>query len=101
MDDRRRGQRGPETPAEPSGNLPAVELQDFLDHVNRGALIEGGSTSTCSCTAQRRTRCGSSPRSTPDTARPRKCELLADLTGKPVDDSVVVFPPFYSELART
>ena len=43
MDDRRRGQRGPETPAEPTGNPPAVELQDFLDHVNRGALIEGGS----------------------------------------------------------
>ena len=26
--------------------------------------------------------------------------LLADLTGKPVDDSVVVFPPFYSEFGK-
>src|SRR5215212_19920 len=50
--------------------------------------------------AQRRTRCGSLPGSTPDTARLRKCELLADLTGKPVDDSVVVFPPFYSEFGK-
>ena len=27
-------------------------------------------------------------------------ELLADLTGKPVDDSVAVFPPFYSEFGK-
>jgi acetyltransferase-like isoleucine patch superfamily enzyme len=27
-------------------------------------------------------------------------KLLADLTGKPVDDSVAVFPPFYSEFGK-
>jgi acetyltransferase-like isoleucine patch superfamily enzyme len=33
---------------------------------------------------------------TPEEVR----ELLADLTGKPVDESVVVFPPFYSEFGK-
>ena len=27
-------------------------------------------------------------------------KLLAELTGKPVDDSVTVFPPFYSEFGK-
>ena len=101
MDDRRRGQRGPVTPAEPTGNPPAVELQDFLDHVNRGALIEGGSD-------QHRFMHGAAQDAlrivaqintgyrTPEEVR----ALLADLTGKPVDDSVVVFPPFYSEFGK-
>jgi len=40
MVDRRRGQRGPETPAEPTGAPPAVGLRDFLEHVNRGAVID-------------------------------------------------------------
>src|SRR3954447_26551770 len=33
---------------------------------------------------------------TPEEVR----ELLAALTGKPVDDSVTVFPPFYSEFGK-
>ena len=33
---------------------------------------------------------------TPDEVR----ALLAELTGKPIDDSVVVFPPFYSEFGK-
>jgi hypothetical protein len=28
-------------------------------------------------------------------------ELLAQLTGKPVDESVTVFPPFYSDFGKT
>jgi acetyltransferase-like isoleucine patch superfamily enzyme len=27
-------------------------------------------------------------------------ELLAQLTGKPVDESVTVFPPFYSDFGK-
>jgi acetyltransferase-like isoleucine patch superfamily enzyme len=101
MDDRRRGQRGAETPAEPIGNLSAVELRDFLDHVNRGAPIEGGSDQHLFMhgAAQDALRIVAQINTgyrTPEEVR----ELLADLTGKPVDDSVVVFPPFYSEFGK-
>jgi acetyltransferase-like isoleucine patch superfamily enzyme len=101
MDDRRRRQRGPETPAEPTTNPPAVELHDFLDHVNRGALIEGGSDQHLFMhgAAQDALRIVAQINTgyrTPEEVR----ELLADLTGKPVDDSVVVFPPFYSEFGK-
>jgi acetyltransferase-like isoleucine patch superfamily enzyme len=101
MDDRRRGQHGPGAPAEPSGNPPAVELQDFLDHVNRGALIEGGSYQHqfmhgAAQDALRIVAQINTGYRTPEEVR----ELLADLTGKPVDDSVVVFPPFYSEFGK-
>ena len=101
MDDRRRGQRGPATPAEPSANPPAVELHDFLDHVNRGALIEGGSDQHLFLhgAAQDALRIIAQINTgyrTPDEVR----ALLTDLTGKPVDDSVVVFPPFYSEFGK-
>ena len=101
MDDRRRGQRGPGAPAEPSGNAPAVELQDFLDHVNRGAVIEGGSDHHLFMhgAAQDALRIVAQINTgyrTPEEVR----ELLADLTGKPVDDSVAVFPPFYSEFGK-
>ena len=73
MDNRRRGQRGPGAPAEPSGNVPALDLQDFLDHVNRGAVIEGGSKHHLFMHGAAQDALRSSPRSTPDTARPRKC----------------------------
>jgi acetyltransferase-like isoleucine patch superfamily enzyme len=101
MDDRRRGQHGPGAPAEPSGNVPAVELQDFLDHVKRGAVIEGGSDQHLFMhgAAQDALRIVAQINTgyrTPEEVR----ELLADLTGKPVDDSVVVFPPFYSEFGK-
>jgi acetyltransferase-like isoleucine patch superfamily enzyme len=101
MDDRRRGQRGAQTPAEPTGNPPAVELQDFLDHVNGGALIEGGSDQHLFMhgAAQDALRIVAQINTgyrTPEEVR----ELLADLTGKPVDESVVVFPPFYSEFGK-
>ena len=101
MDDRRRGQRGPETSAEPTGSPPAVELRDFLEHVNRGAVIEGGSDQHlfmhgAAQDALRIVARINTGYRTPEEVR----ELLADLTGKPVDDSVVVFPPFYSEFGK-
>src|SRR5215213_9118573 len=61
-----------------------MELQDFLDHVNRGELIEGGSE-------QHRFMHG---------AAEEVRALLTRLTGKTVDDSVAVFPPFYSEFGK-
>ena len=78
-----------------------MELRDFLDHVNRGALIEGGSDQHLFMhgAAQDALRIVAQINTgyrTPEEVR----ELLADLTGKPVDDSVVVFPPFYSEFGK-
>jgi acetyltransferase-like isoleucine patch superfamily enzyme len=101
MSDRRRRQGATVAPSEPSGELPAAELQDFLDHVNRGALIEGGSTHHrfmhgAAQDALRIVAQINTGYRTPEEVR----ELLADLTGKPVDDSVVVFPPFYSEFGK-
>src|ERR671912_1721705 len=101
MSDPRIGQCGPVAPSEPTGNPPAVELQDFLDHVNRGALIEGGSNHHLFMhgAAQDALRIVAQINTgyrTPEEVR----ELLADLTGKPVDDSVAVFPPFYSEFGK-
>lgn len=78
-----------------------MDLQDFLDHVGSGAVIEGGSE-------QHRFMHGAAQEAlrivaeintgyrTPGEVR----ALLSQLTGRPVDASVVVFPPFYSEFGR-
>ena len=78
-----------------------LELQDFLDHVNRGAVIEGGSE-------QHRFMHGAAQEAlrvvaeintgyrTPEEVR----SLLTRLTGKTVDETVTVFPPFYSEFGK-
>jgi acetyltransferase-like isoleucine patch superfamily enzyme len=78
-----------------------MELHEFLDHVNRGALIEGGS-------AHHRFMHGAAQEAlrvvaelncsyrTPGEVR----ALLGELTGKQIDESVAVFPPFYSEFGK-
>ena len=78
-----------------------MELQDFLDHVNSGALIEGGSEHhrfmhDAAQEAFRTTAELNSGYRTPDEVR----ALLAVLTGKPVDESVALFPPFHSEFGK-
>src|SRR5215204_3452990 len=98
MSDRR---RGPTAPAEPSDDRPAPGLQDFLDHVNRGGLIEGGSNHHrfMHGAAQAALRIVAEINNgyrTPEEVR----ALLAKLTGKTVDESVAVFPPFYSEFGK-
>jgi acetyltransferase-like isoleucine patch superfamily enzyme len=85
----------------PTGDVPAPELRDFLDHVNRGALIEGGSKHHrfmhgAAQDALRIVARINTGYRTPEEVR----ELLAELTGKPIDDSVAVFPPFYSEFGK-
>jgi len=80
---------------------PTMELRHFLDHVNRGALIEGGSPhhrfmhaaaqEALRTIAELNTRYRS-----PEEVR----ALLAELTGMEVDDSVALFPPFYSEFGK-
>lgn len=78
-----------------------MDLQGFLDHVGRGALIEAGSE-------QHRFMHGAAQEAlrvvaeintgyrTPEEVR----ALLTRLTGKAVEESVVVFPPFYSEFGK-
>jgi acetyltransferase-like isoleucine patch superfamily enzyme len=78
-----------------------MQLQDFLEEVNSGTPILGGSI-------QHRFMHGAAQEAfkitadinngyrTPDEVR----TLLAELTGKTIDDSVVVFPPFYSEFGK-
>src|SRR3954462_7120445 len=101
MSDRRRRQGAAVAPSEPSGELPAAELQDFLDHVNRGALIEGGSTHHRFMHGAAQDALRIVAQINPGYRTPEEVrELLADLTGKPIDDSVAVFPPFYSEFAK-
>ena len=78
-----------------------MELQDFLDHVRRSAVIEGGSEphafmhhaaqEALRITAELNTGYRS-----PEEVR----DLLRRLTGRSVDESVTVFPPFYCEFGK-
>lgn len=78
-----------------------MELQDFLAHVGSGALIEAGSEEhrfmhDAAQEAFRVTAQINNEYRTADEVR----ALLTELTGKPIDDSVVVFPPFHSEFGK-
>jgi acetyltransferase-like isoleucine patch superfamily enzyme len=78
-----------------------IGLRNFLDHVNRGALIEGGSPHHrfMHGAAQEALRTIAELNTgyrTPDEVQ----ALLTELTGKDVDESVALFPPFYSEFGK-
>lgn len=78
-----------------------MELRDFLDHVSRGAVLEGGSDvhAFMHGAAQEALRiCAelNSAYRTPDEVR----ALMSRLTGTAVDASVTVFPPFYCEFGK-
>jgi acetyltransferase-like isoleucine patch superfamily enzyme len=78
-----------------------MNLRDFLDHVNRGEVIEGGSEEhrfmhAAGQNALRILAELNTGYRTPDEVR----HLLAQLTGRAVDESVTVFPPFYSEFGK-
>jgi acetyltransferase-like isoleucine patch superfamily enzyme len=81
--------------------VTTVRLQDFLDHVNRSMPITAGSDHHrfMHHSAQEALKVvdqiNSSYR-TPEEVR----VLSSDLTGKPIDESVEVFPPFYSEFGK-
>ena len=78
-----------------------MELQAFLAHMTRGAVIEGGSEQhefmhraaqdALQITADLNTGYRS-----PEEVR----ALLSRLTGRVVDESVTVFPPFYCEFGK-
>jgi acetyltransferase-like isoleucine patch superfamily enzyme len=78
-----------------------MQLQDFLDHVDRGGLIEGGSDAHrfihgAAQEALRTTAELNNGYHTPEQVR----ALLTRLTGRAVHESVVVFPPLYTEFGK-
>ncbi|WP_251149922.1 sugar O-acetyltransferase [Cellulosimicrobium sp. Marseille-Q4280] len=78
-----------------------MQLQDFLDHVRGGAVIEGGSAQHAFLheTAQEALRITAELNAgyrTPQEVR----ALLSRLTGRTVDESVTVFPPFHCEFGK-
>ena len=78
-----------------------VSLSDFLAHVGRGALIEGGSPEHrfMHGAAQDALRIVASLNTgyrTPAEVR----GLLSELMGRPVPETVTVFPPFHSEFGK-
>ena len=80
---------------------PTQELLDFLAHVNSGALIEAGSPHHrfMQMAAQDALRILAELNTgyrTPEEVR----ALLTQLTGKEVDESVTLFPPFFCEFGQ-
>lgn len=78
-----------------------MNLQQFLDHVNSGAVVEGGSEAHEFMHGAAQVALGitaelNSGYRTPEEVR----SLLSRLTGKDVDESVALFPPFYSEFGK-
>lgn len=78
-----------------------MDLQDFLDHVNSGAPVLGGSPEhrfmhAAAQEAFKVTARLNTGYTTPEQVR----ALLEELTGKPVEESVALFPPFYSEFGK-
>ena len=78
-----------------------MELQDFLDHVNRGAIIEGGSEQHrfMHRAAQEALRIVAELNTGYRTSE-EVLALLSQLTGTIMDESVTVFPPFYCEFGK-
>jgi acetyltransferase-like isoleucine patch superfamily enzyme len=78
-----------------------MDLSRFIEHVNSGAVIEGGSEHhrfmhDAAQEAFRVTAQMNAGYRTPEEVR----ALLSRLTGRPVDDSVTIFPPFHSEFGK-
>jgi acetyltransferase-like isoleucine patch superfamily enzyme len=78
-----------------------MELPGFLDHVNSGVPIEGGSQQhrfmhDAAQEAFRTTAEINTGHRSPDEIR----TLMSRLTGRTIDESVTVFPPFYTEFGK-
>ncbi|HCX84324.1 MAG TPA: acetyltransferase [Micrococcales bacterium] len=78
-----------------------TDLQEFLDHVARGAVITAGSDQHAylhgvAQAAFRITAELNTGYRSPEEVR----ALLTRLTGRAVDESVTVFPPFHCEFGR-
>jgi len=79
-----------------------IDLRQFLDHVRTGAVIEGGSElhGFMHGAAQEALRIVAEINGSYRSADEVR-SLLSELTGKSIDESVTVFPPFYSEFGKT
>lgn len=78
-----------------------MELKDFLDHLNRGLSVTGGSEAhlfmhKVSQEALRLTAELNNAYHTPEKIR----SLMSKLIGKPVDKSFAMFPPFYTDCGK-
>ena len=75
-----------------------MDLQAFLDHMNSGKTIKGGSEAhLCMCAlsqeALQRTAELNGAYHTPEEVR----RIFSALTGRPVDDTFTLFPPFHTD----
>jgi acetyltransferase-like isoleucine patch superfamily enzyme len=78
-----------------------MELADFLDHVKRGALIEGGSKQHAFMHRAAQEALRVIAELNAEYREPEEVRaLLSRLTGREVAESVTVFPPFYSEFGK-
>ena len=78
-----------------------MELEDLLEALNAGQTITGGSPlhAVMHRVSQEALRItGELNGAYQEPARVR--ELLTQLTGRPVDESVTVFPPFYADFGK-
>lgn len=78
-----------------------MKLAEFLDEVNSRRPIEGGSTAHrfMHAAAQEALRITAEINAGYRTAEEVR-QLLEELTGRAIDESVTVFPPFYSEFGK-
>jgi acetyltransferase-like isoleucine patch superfamily enzyme len=78
-----------------------MDLDDFLDHVHRGALIEAGSPQHVFMHEAGQDALRVIAELNTGYHEPGEVRaLLSRLTGKPVPESVTVFPPFFSEFGK-
>lgn len=78
-----------------------MELQDFLDHVRRGAVIEGGSEQHQFMVRSAQDALQVAAELNAGYHAPAEVRvLLTRLTGRIVDESVTVFPPFHCEFGK-
>lgn len=78
-----------------------MNLEEFLEHLNRGETVEGGSEAHLfmhgvSQEALRITAELNGSYHTPEEIR----ALMRKLTGKPIDESFTMFPPFYTDCGK-
>lgn len=78
-----------------------MDIHDFLAHLNQGKSVEGGSAMhqemhKVSQEALKVTAELNGLYHTPEETR----ELFSQLTGKPVDKTFAVFPPFYTDCGK-
>lgn len=78
-----------------------MDLQAFLDHMNSGKTIKGGSEAhLCMCAlsqeALQRTAELNGAYHTPEEVR----RIFSALTGRPADDTFTLFPPFHTDCGK-